>query len=373
MSSLLYHSVEPELVKSFYSPLDLIDFELDANMRKFVPGTLRFEADLEVEANTDTPVATEDIKFSSRVGASCFIESITTSFANSGQIEHISNYSRLMSMVTNTTESVAMGVNSNNSMELKSVDDAFSRVMVRGVINRVAGVSLKTDLDFSIRPLIALNRVEAVNSADNSVSFAKTGVIRVSVQLARVFDSLFGSQCTASTNYKLKNPRMVFTSIPDDGKQALLQMKVAHSIKSSLNSAHAVLSTRVPVVANACSVTFQQVANESNPHTDNNQQEVLPQFNELVFLFNSASNQYVTYSITDRTEVLDKYLESMKGSGLASQCNLQTLKSNQGYGVGLAFPYIDLSKQAFNIQLDTGINSTNPYVAYMFFHGIIEF
>lgn len=371
MTDVIYHRVQPQLVKDDHNPLDLIDFELVGANRKLVPGSVRFEGEL-VVTQANVGVTNQDIKFDCRAGVSCFIESVTTSFSNVGQIEASTNYSRLNAMNSMAKESDWSMVDSDKAVEMKSPDDAYSVMLLRGpTVQATAANPLKTNPDFSHRLFNCLNRVSST-TGDNGIPMNKTGAVRVSIQLARVFDALHGISVDATTSYSIKNPTLCFTSVPDDGVKSTLQMRVESSIKSSLNSSHAVISTRVPIVANGCSVSFQQLSHESTPTYNNVIQEELPNLRELVFLFNNASSEFVTYTIRDRTEVLDNYIRSMKVSGDTDTCSLQLLKANKSFGVGLAFPYMNLSSQAFNIQMDTDVSSALSYTAYLFFHGIVE-
>ena len=376
--SVLYHKVEPQLVKGDvgHDPLELLDFELVGANRKIVAGSVRFEGQVEV-TQANVALAQEDIKFDCRAGVACFIESVTTSFSKVGQVEASNNYSRLIAMNSNAKESAWDMVNSDKSCELKSVDNVYSNALLRkpDVTTNPAGDNAYShNPDFSHRLFTCLNRVSTSDKdGDNSIPMNKVGAVRVSIQLARVFDALHGMDCDATTNFVIKNPTICFTSIPDDGSKSNLMMRVESSIKSSLNSSHAVISTRVPVVANGCSVSFQQLDHESSPTYNNVTQEPLPALTETVFLFNNASNEHITYTIRDRAEVLDNYLDSMKVmGGDLSTSTLQLLKANKSFGLGLPFEYIDLSKQAFNIQLDSGVSNATPYTAYLYFHGIIE-
>ena len=370
MTSVIYHRVQPQLVKDEHNPLDLLDFELVGAGRKLVPGSVRFEGELKVtQANAD--LVAQDIKFDARAGVACFIESVTTSFSNVGQIEASNNYARLIAMNSNSKEAEWDMVDSDKAVEMKSPDDAYSVALLRKPTVQAASSQLKLNPDFSHRLFTCLNRVSS-SDGDNGIPMSKTGAIRVSISLARVFDALHGMSVDANTNYVILNPTICFTSVPDDGVKATLQMRVESSIKSSLNSSHSVISTRVPIVANGMSMSFQQLAHESTGVYNNVAQEELPSLETLVFLFNNASSEHITYTIRERTEVLDNYLQSMKVSGDTNTCSLQLLKANKSYGVGLPFAYMDLSSQAFNIQMDTQISSATPYVAYLYFHGIVE-
>ena len=369
---LVNHVVRPELTKSFYDPLDLLDYELAWEGRRLVPNTIRFEGELEVLQNGASLVA-EDIAFSSECGINCVIDSIVTNFANTGQIENLGNYSRMVSMVANAVNSKDDMCNSNQASELRSPDRKFSKRLLKGNKNPATGSVYTEDIDFSCKPMFCLNRVSAVNGGDDTISFNKTGPCRVSIQLARVFDAFDGADCGATTSYKIKNPKLTYVSVPETNNKNNISIRVEHTIKQSINSAHAIISTKVPAVANGCSVSFQPSNNESTGVNNNQRQYELPNVKELTFLWNNAVNQQVTYTIRDRVELLQQYLDSMKNSGGHNTAHLQMLKANKSWGVGLDFKgFSDLSKKAFNIQMETGILNSNPFVAYLFFHALVQ-
>jgi hypothetical protein len=301
-------------------------------------------------------------------GAHGVIDSITTSVLNVGQIESIQSYSRMHAMVMNATQSRNDTMNSYNSCELKSPSDLYSNMILKQYATKIADSSHRTPADFSVKPTFCLNRFVA---DDSSVAFSKTGTVRVSIQLSRMTDMLFGTAVSGLTNYEIINPRIIYQSIPDDGKQAKLQMRVEHSLKTSINSSDAVISTRVPAVCDSFSMSFMPTSHESVAEYNNLAQEALPALTELVFLWNNSSNTMVTYTIRD-LEVTDKYLESLKTSG-HNTANLQMVSSNKSFGVGLSFgTFVNLANQSFNIQLACGVTNTNPFNVYMYFHSLIE-
>lgn len=362
------HSVIPDLVKpgNIYEPLDLLDFNLNFQGRKMLGGSVRFQAQLKSVVGE-----LEDVKFDCMTGAHGVIDSITTNILNVGQVESVQSYSRMHAMIMNATQSRNDTMNSYNSCELKAPGDVYT-TMFLNQFDTKGQSNYKKHPDFSVKPTFCLNRFTAVDSDDNSLAFSKSGTIRVSVLLSRVADFLFGDEVTSVSNYQIVNPRMIFQSIPDDGKQGKLQLRVEHSLKTSINSADAVVSTRVPAVAHGMSMSFQKTAHESQTGYNNLAQEELPALSELVFLWNNASNVMVTYTIRDAVEVTDKYLESLKTSG-HNTSNLQMLKANKSYGVGLDFgTFVNLANQAFNIQMACGVSNNTPFTAYMFFHSLIE-
>ena len=367
--SVINHAVTPDLTKgdNTYSPLDMLDFQLNFSGRKMLSSTVRFQGQIRIVGDFEG-----GLSYDCMTGAHGVIDSITTSLLNVGQIESLANYGRYHAMVMNATQSRNDTMNSYNSCELKTPGDIYTGLMLKGYTTKIANSTHVTNADFSIKPSFCLNRFVAVDSADSSVAYTKSGTVRVSILLARAIDFLFGNEASTLLNYEIINPRIIFQSIPDDGKQAKLQMRIEHSLKTSINSSDAVISTRVPITADSMSVSFMPSSHASTGEYNNLAQESLPALTELVFLFNNASNALVTYTIRDLVEVADKYLESLKTSG-HNTAHLQMVKGNKSFGVGLSFgTFLNLANQAFNIQLACGVDNVNPFNAYMYFHGLIE-
>ena len=367
--SVINHSSIPDLVKAnnSYAPLDLLDFQLNFNGRKMLSSSVRFQGQLRVIGDIGGGMS-----FDCMTGAHALVDTITTNVLNVGQIESIQSYPRMHAMVMNATQSRNDTMNSYNSCELKAPGDLYTGMMLKGFKTKVGNSDYSTPADFSIKPTFCLNRFVAVDSTDNSVAFSKTGTVRVSIQLSRVTDFLFGNEVTNISNYEVLNPRITFQSIPDDGKQAKLQFRTETSLKTSLNSSDAVISTRVPAIADGVSMSFMPTSHESQGQYNNVAQEALPALTELVFLWNNASNVMVTYQIRDLVEVADKYVESLKSSG-HNTAHLQQVKSNKSFGIGLPFgSFINLANQSLNIQMACGVSNTNPFNVYMYFHGLLE-
>lgn len=382
-SMLTNHQILPDLVKQNgeYSPLDILDFNLQFSGRRMLPNTVRLQGSLKVDVGDKV-----DIKFDHMVGAHGLVDMITTSFSSVGQIESISNYPRYISMSSNATQSVNDMMNSKNSVELKSPDAQFSQMILTGYkpkpandVTQVASrVGEKILPDFSIMPKFCLNRIVAVNGGDDSVPFTKTGNIRISIELTRALEFLYGFDVISSTDYRVVDPRITFLSIPDDGSPAQpLQVSVEYTLKQSILSDDVVISTRVPALANGCSVSFQEQSHEGTGAYNNVELESLPNLREVQFLFNNNTNSLITYLLRDPVEIVDKYLESLKSSnGSHSNSSLQLAKGGKGSsnGVGLDFQeFIQLNNQSFQIQMKTGVQSGNGYSAYLYFHGLIEF
>jgi len=373
MSVYKHHSVIPENSKATYSEYDIIDFICSFPSRKMLANSVRLSYTLRVKQG-NVNLTNQDIKWSSRVGGHNIIEGITTETQLQGQIESIHDYPRQVQMIAGATMDINDFVNASKSCELRSPDDTFSLVQLRGekIKDRVAASSVNLDNSVSLKLHFALNRA---SSADNDlgVSYNKTGNIRVSLQLNRIVDALYGEDViVGTTTYTISNPRLEFLSVADDNKKNALQFRVSNSIKQVVNSSLSNLGLKAPVIATSCAVSFIQQSRESQGKYDNTACEQLPNITRLDFNWNNTTNQGITYTIRDNVEIISRYLEALNSAG-HNCASLPLLSANKSFGIGLSFNQpVDLSKTILNVAITSGVETINPYTAIFYFNGVVS-
>jgi hypothetical protein len=205
----------------------------------------------------------------------------------------------------------------------------------------------------------------------SDLPYSKTGAIRISLKLNRNFSVLYGADVVAGSNYILNNLRLSFMSVPETQLKAPVQLRTLLNIKQTVSSGLANISSKIPAVCNAVSCSFQRQSRENTMYFNNFETEKLPNVQQLQFLFNDSQSQYITYQIDDQQELLERYLNSFSSDGNNS-LSLVNLRAGKGWGIGLSFSeFIDLSQQKFNIQLTSGVESTDQYIMYMYFHSLL--
>ena len=361
---LRYHQVQPQNLKDTYGEYDSVDFELTFENRQLVPSSIKLEADLSVMPNGSTLQTTEKVYIDPFIGAHSFVDSIITEVQSGGVLENFQNYGRFQRMVADTTMTVDDMMNSENTCELRSPNLKVTQALLGGhtMSNTAATVELP---DFSIKPNFCLNTINA------PLDYTKTGAVRITVKLARNFSALFGPGVDATTKYELTNFRLCFNSVV--GKPSKVSMRTKLGIKQAITSAFANISTKVPAVCRGVSCSFQLQTAENSQNDNNVETVVPPNIKELSFAFNDSLNEYITYVIKSREELLDKYIESFADTG-SNMIRLAKLGAGSGYGIGLQFGtqaeplFIDLSNQKFNVQITSDI--TENYNIYMYFHSV---
>ena len=374
---IVYHRVIPENLKDSYVEFDQVDFNLSFEGRKMVVGSLRVEGELEVLH--DGRVLTSDvsvdgslikdkyISFDGMVGAHAFCESFTTSISGGRIIENLTEYPRYVKMATTATEGTSDMNNSKNVCQLKAPRDTMTNMYMKG--EKLATdypAPLRCNPDFSIKPLICLN------SGSGNLSYKKTGDVRVSLQMNRIAGALGGVDNNAKTTYGVRDLRLRYVSVPEDNEDSSVVLKTKLNIKQSIQSSFANIQTKVPALVTAVSVSFLEQANENSSKYNNQELNNIPNLSQTQFMFNDSTNTLITYLIKNNSEVTQRYIDSFLDTG-RNRLSTEDLSNNNGRGVGLDFgQVIDLSQQRFSLQLTSEVSSSNPLIAFMYFHSFIE-
>ena len=109
-----------------------------------------------------------------------------------GVLENFQEHPRHVRMAAEATMDKADLLNSENVCELRTASQDWNKSLLRGAAlmngdDNVAGAD-RFDLDFSLKPMIALNRVSSQAGGQPSISYTKTGAIRVSVKIVKTSD-----------------------------------------------------------------------------------------------------------------------------------------------------------------------------------------
>ena len=382
MNGIIYHSVDPSNQKNTYKESDTIDFILsnDASRDLLLNENygVRIEGNIRVNQAGSGATGTRQKAaslnyFDNLVGIHGVCEQISCEFQNVGQIELINEYPRMVKAQMAATKSLDDMNNASQQVELKASSVKATREYCKGFMtgtNPATGSAvtdgtdpLIRDMDFSFKPSIALNH------SSGNAPFSKTGFIKVSVNLARDVNFFAGQGNTSAFNYNLTNVRLCYYSVPANPDPPQVFMRRMLNIKSSLNSAHANLSARVPAVCSGMIANFQPSANENSIINNNNQLHSLPNLNYVQFQFADSTSQYISYKLEDRGDQLHKFLEAMGDVSGHNNVSAEKWKANNTFGLGLNFASdVDLSASKFNLEIDSSFDfSTNPYVAYLYF------
>ena len=142
-------------------------------------------------------------------------------------------------------------------------------------------------------------------------SFTINGYIKVSTNLARNGQALYGSGVVGATDYVLSDVVCRFITVPDDGKQAPMLMNSCIGVKSSINSQVSNIVARVPSQAvNGVVISFINQANENDITKNSYKLEKMPLIDEIQYLFADSTNKYITYVMNDPSDMQKKGLDA---------------------------------------------------------------
>ena len=393
MSNYQYHRILPANARATYEEFNVVDYELTFPNRALILGSVRLEGEVEVLVDgskylndprpstiTDAAAAAINcddlrVQMDGDCGAHAFVEVAQTQI--SGAVaESLGDYSRWVKMSACAMTAANDNNNSSNVCELKAPRDEITNNILKGEVVATdpdlstaptANGGLRQNPDFSIKPRICLN------GGQGAVPFSRVGDVRVSFTLARNNSALYGLNMGNKVEYKLRNLRLVYATVPDDGshsEKAVVMRKL--NVKQSINSALANVNVRVPAVCSAVSCSFNVQAQENTPKYNNQVLHPVPNLSSTQFLFNSSTNAMVTYRIRSNAELIDRAIDSFVD---ADKNNLSTAKLANGNGmmIGLNFDdLVDLSRNAFSLELDSSVSNLVPLVIYMYFHSQLE-
>jgi len=373
MNDLKYHLVEPQNTKDSYGENETIDFKTSANNRKLIGGTVRLLGNVSVSNNN---LLSTNVFYDAFTGSHSFIDNIKTTFSNTGQVENVDNYSRYVASKARASLTKNDLFNSMYVCENRVPDNVMAKKLLKGVVmgneqdaENLNDAHLVAPLDFALQLDFCLNNM----IGDTLLPFNKTGDVLISIQTAAVVNALWGNQDVGiDTNYQLSNLRLVYQSVQDDGKYGKYTMRVKSSIKQSIQSTNATVSTKVPVVADSFFMTFINQSHEGDKTYNSLACEKVPLFQRLEVAYNDNISQQYTYQIDNEEEVITNFIKAVQKVSSDNNASFSTLASNDSYGIGFNFnAFVDLSKTKLSVNLKSSINNNNPMLTYMFFNGLV--
>jgi hypothetical protein len=370
---VVFHEATPDNLKAAYSPFDQVNFTLSNDGRSLQVGSVRIEGVWAVEQGGEafgaSNASNDDLVYYDRfVGAHAVVEQITVE-AGGQTLESIPNYPRLVKSLTTGSESQSTMFNSYNVCELKAPGDELTREILMGDVLPVAvtgGAAIpaiqRHNPDWSIRPKCVLN------GGQGALPYRRTGDIRVSINLARVADALWGPNMAAGTAYTLTDLRVTWRSVPDDGTDTPVALTRYLGVKQSIQSSNAALQLRVPAVCDAMFMTFLPQADEGQLIPNVTACHRPPQVSRVQFLFSDATNRLITYQLRTEVEILEKYVSALNNGSDTSAVTLRNVKNSETYGMGLSFDgEIDLNRSKLSVIIESAITNNAAFIAFAFF------
>jgi len=373
MQDIRYSSVQPENQKPSYGEYDNVDFRISAIGRKIVEGSITLLGDISVTDNNDL---TETVAYDPFIGAHSFIDTLTTTFAKTGQVETLRFYPRYVSAEAKAKLTKEDLFNSAYVCENRVPDSRMASNMLKGLVPyALQGGAFNADetrkLDFAIKPKFCLN----APIGDNLLPYEKTGDILISMTIPRTVSVLFGNaDIGLDMKIQITNLRLNYTTVADDGKYSpKYVMRIRSDLKQTIQSTYSNISTKVPIVADSFFMSFIRQAEENQALFNGMENQRLPNVSRVEFLWNDSFSQEFTYELDNEEEILTNYIKAINKTVGDNNANANALNSNDSYGIGLSFgQFLDLSKSKIGINIQSAVSSEEPYTAYAFFLGIVS-
>ena len=230
--SVLYHETDPQATQAEYTEFDNVDFVINVGEgRALLKNSVRILGDLRVNSAGAGPAGTRNaaagLGFNRNAGAHSFFQSIQVSMQNSGLVENVQNYPRLVNMLSVSSNAATDLINSDRICELRAFNDELTQLWTQGnttyiVVGGVAEVTGPDDFDFSLKPMCALN---AMSGGDLAAS--KSGAITLTCNMARNIDALSGAtQDNGTCAYSISNLRCTYQSVLADPKAPVTGMRL---------------------------------------------------------------------------------------------------------------------------------------------------
>jgi len=384
MQDIRYHSVQPLNLKAEgYTDFDNIDFQIACQGRKILGNSVRILGNITVYESLNATNLNENIYYDGLTGSHSWFQSITTSFQTVGQVESINFYPNKVSAKSRAQLSNEDLFNSQYVCENRAPNGEIPNVLLKGLTanNGQAYISgLNRPLDFAIKPDFCLNNF--VPGTDSALPYAKTGDINVSLIVSRSIAVLYGGVGPGSTgqigvdrNIKLTNVKLIFTSIPDDGKYAKeYSMVVTSSLKQSIQSSYATISANAPLaMCDRFWIVFVKQSDDTSAFANGLATFRPPYVERVEYLYNDSFNGEFQYALVNEEEFLTNFVRAVNNVVVDSQTSLNKLASNDGFGLGAKLGgFVDFRSNKLSINISSAISSSSPVTAYMFFSGIVS-
>ena len=380
MQDLRYHMSNPSNKKDTYTEFDNIDFTLNATGRKLVGGSVRLLGDVTVYPAGGDPL-TETVQFDGLTGSHSWFSQIATSCSNIGQIESLNFYPHMVASKARAQLAREDVFQSQYTCENRCPDGRVAAALLKGTTfgdGVTYNSTLTRPMNFAVKPDFCLNNFVA--GTDSNLPFAKTGDITVSLIVSQSTSVLYGTAKTGTgaigvdRNITISNLRLSFTTVPDDGKYAqAYQMRVGSSLKQSLQSTYANISTLAALTADRFWMVFVPQNLDTSAEYNGLACYRPPNISRVEYLWSDSFSAEYTYAIVNEEEMLTNFVKAVNRVVGDNQCGLNILASNDGFGLGLQFgSFVDLRKNKISVNIQSGISSTAPVTAYMFFSGVVS-
>ena len=309
-----------------------------------------------------------DLHYTNNIGIHGFFSGFTSSSTKTGVIENWSSeYARYQEALTTArTARQQITAHTSHTSELKYGSREYGKYLL--VNDSRDDSRTPNESSFCFTPQIALNK------SNINIDYDKTEDVKLSIRLVNPEQVLDGADAGGFT-YNIKELQIEYKTVPNKTSGAL-QMEVIQMVRTTAESNNTNISTKVPIIARSMTCLFRQQRQLDNASQQHILLEEPPDIERVEFQFNDSTQNYITYVLDNREELLYNYQLSLGADPMNSK-SLLTLNNqsnkNDPFGIGITFgEYIDMSNNKIGFNLKSGIVSDNPYALFMYFRGLVS-
>lgn len=332
-----YAKIFPVSRKDEYKQNDIIDFELNFEGKALREKTISIGGVFKVvEVAGGAVLNSRDYMIDSAIGVSSAFRTITSSCDKLGTVETLSDYpviKKASILASSLPEERAL--ETIHTMEGVVNDDA--------VTNRL--LNADTKIPFSVKPIICFN-----NSV-GPVSYAKTGQIRISLQLNTNSNVIFGNPANP-LEYIIEDIFLLAEVVPVAKEGGALVMKTRHNLSYAVESNNLNLQMNSPLNCIGFHASYLNQANRAN--NENTYDFTSPEVRRVEYSWNDVLSGLVSFPIETREEIL---YNSLKLFGNDHDNEYETRLDLQL--LGLSFEEIQLKTRALTLNLEQELNGVN--------------
>jgi len=370
-----YRQINPVSQLATYSPNTNVDFTLNLDNEKLVPGTVCLTGECNVYQTGNTQVAAGvDVQYDGLVGYHGIVRDIQTEFRSLGVVESFQQYPRYVKMKALATVDVdSVGMDSALSAEGRLPASEMSSEYIRNEWNPF---SLKLD--------------NVLNNASGPISSSASGQIRMRIRLAPNEEFLFGRAWeNLAPNYVVRNLKLNYEVMADDGKLQPVTMVIHNSWRGVLESSIQNLSTFVPGLCEAVHISFIKQTDETTsarnylacqpplgkPHGQDNVEQSYG-LERLDYAVNDVDTALLGWTMEYRDEMVYNGLRSFQTPPDRYGRLLDLMKKQpdpDGYIVGIPFGApINFTNNKFAADMQSAITSSADFTASYFYFRMIN-
>jgi hypothetical protein len=368
----MYNLRNPVSQKASYKSGDNIDFVLSFPNMALVGNSVRLSGTLDAyTVGTTRPVSTSQFYFDGATGIHAFFNNIVVDSQLKGILENESNYPRWVKMKNTATRSASQMM--SNSRMLTQLVTGYSQ-MTNSLMAK--SMPFYMELDCCLNNVAGSVEGKSSLSSNGSLPYSKFGDITISLRVAQVVEALFGAGVTATANFTISNFACEYMTVPETKDMPPVNMLISQSVKQVINSVNSTINVKLPAIVSRVSASFMRVAEELSL-TDNNLELEQPLgVSKVYYSFNDSTNAFISYPLESLEDMLEHYLDSFINDDRKNDATLAKIQaSNFGkfFGLGLNFESgISLQNTSFGLNIQSNVQSSDGYYAYLYFKSLLS-